>query len=269
MRRPATRIAFAAFVRALLVLIILAPGFESVLRSEPVREALKESEWFDYTADDYREYRPEDIELPEDNWKCRPSNEPELAVPEASAVPFFLNALVYLVLAVVAALILYLIYRVIEERRSEPELLEELIAADIQHSELPASVARTVDAREPLNQKRLRELIEAAFASEDLRSAAIYVYLFALLRLSLLGRLELAGNLTARDYSRRLAASSGPALFDFDAVARLFEFALYRGGLPADADAETLQRIWRTIDDSAAAMRKAAGGSVATGEGGA
>ncbi|MEQ9365066.1 MAG: hypothetical protein RIF32_12515 [Leptospirales bacterium] len=257
----ARRRAFAAGIRVWLVLVILAPGFGSALQPEPVREALKDSEWFDYDKDDYRRYNPEDIELPDDDWRCR-SPETEVEAPELGVVSIFLNGLVYLVLAAVAALIFYLIYRVIQERGDQPELLEELTGIGIEHGELPAELARAVGAREPLNQTRLRELIESALSTGDLRSASIYLYLFALLKLQALGLLDIRGDQTARDYLRQLdGVAAAPPTIDFPAMARLFEFALYRGRLPDDTNEEFVRGLWRGLDAAKSAMASGAGGA--------
>ena len=135
----------------------------------------------------------------------------------------------------VVALIFYLLYRVIQERRDaglSPEDLAATLAGSIEHAELPPDFAAQAGVRERLNLKRLRELIEAAFASADLNAAAIYLYLFALLRLSAAGRLELKNEFTARDYARQLAAESNESLpFEFSIIARNFEFALVRRAL--------------------------------------
>lgn len=257
MRREALLRARAVGIRVWLALVILAPGVSQVvLAPEPVREALKDSEWFDYERDDYRRYNPEDIEIPEDDWRCR-QPERDLALPDGGAVAFFLNGLVYLVLAAVVALIFYLLYRVIQERRDaglSPEDLAATLAGSIEHAELPPDFAAQAGVRERLNLKRLRELIEAAFASADLNAAAIYLYLFALLRLSAAGRLELKNEFTARDYARQLAAESNESLpFEFSIIARNFEFALYGGRLPGDANEAGLREIWRNLDGAVGA----------------
>lgn len=248
--------AVAAGIRVWVILVILSPGFAGVIQSEPVREALKESEWFDYERDDYHRYDPEDIKIPEDNWNCRPRST-EMDLPDGAGVAFFLNGLVYLVLAAVVVLILYLIYRVIQERSTQEDLIEDLAALTIDHAELPAELAREAGMREPLNSKRLREMIDAAFASGDLRAACIYMYLFALLRLSAMGLIELKNDQTARDYARQIernqagsAVTVAPAIldtFNFPAVTRLFEYALYRGHLPDDAGAESVMALWRGL----------------------
>ena len=247
-------------IRIWLALVCIGPGFGGVLRSEPVREALKDSEWFDYSRDDYHQYRPEEIEIP-DRWQCQ-SSEQQIPLGAGDGVAVFLNALVYLVLAAAAGLILYLIFRVLQERRSQPEFAEELAAAMIDHRELPADLAMQAGMREPLNSKRLRELIEASFAAGDLRAACIYIYLFALLRFSTQGVIELKGDRTARDYTLQLERVPAEGGADFRAVARLFEFALYRGRLPADATAESVMSLWRGLA-SDAATGKNRGGAVA------
>ncbi len=265
----------AMFVRVLAVLVLTAPpvavntidlfaqGNEA--GREAVRESLGESEWYDSQRDDYRRYAPEDIELPEESDGPRCNRAPNMA-PTSGLSPVILNFLAYGLIAGLCALILYLIARIVMERRNEERIsLEDLEAAEVVHEELPDEIAGQAGidlaSKEPLNLKRLRDMIEGALRDGELGRACVYMFLFALLGFHHLGHLELHRDRTAREYVRSLQGG-GPAggLVDlFADLARLFEYALYRGHLPETVDSTDVRDRWSrlraAIDGEAAAPR--------------
>lgn len=260
MKRSPLSLGCATFVRVLTVLIITAPPVVhrfalfaqgNDASREAVRESLGESEWYDSARDDYKRYSPEDIQLPEENDgpRCNRSGV-ERTAGFSSVV---LNMLAYGLIAGLVALILYLIARIIMERRNEERLsLEEMEVAEVKHAELPEEIAGQAGLdhhKEPLNLKRLRELIEAALRDGDLRQACVYMFLFALLGLHHRGHLELQRDRTAREYVSALRgdAPSGGLADLFAESARLFEYALYRGRLPENVDPSGVQDRWSRL----------------------
>lgn len=254
-RAQARQVALRSGLRVFLVCVFLAP-LPLLLNAEPVRDALESSEWYDAEVDDYREYTPEDVPLPEDDWQCQPNRRQRSAEAASGGLSALLNVLVYVVVALAVAAILYLIMRIVQERRMQnDELLEDLDAvAAPTHAALPEEIAQMATGiqRGPLTLASLRDRMEAALSAGDLRLACICLYLFALLRLAGAGYLELHGDATARDYLRQLEGYSQgqelpPWAHDFQSVARLFEFALYRGRLPEGIDGDQVRAHWRML----------------------
>lgn len=247
----ARRVAVRSAVRVLLVLIWLAP-LPLFLQAEPIRDALESSEWYDAGKDDYREYGPEDVPLPEDDWNCQQNREQQRERSNSGMLNAFFNILVYVVVAIAVGAILYLIMRIVQERRLQNDELEVLdLPGAPEHSVLPAEIASAAGVqRGVLDLPGLRTRIEAALAEGDVRMACIYLYLFALLRLAGGGHVQLQSDATARDYVRQLAEAELPAWArDFSAVARYFEYALYRGGLPESLglDVPQIRAHWQSL----------------------
>ena len=104
--------------------------------------------------------------------------------------------------------------------------------------------------RQTLSLRNLRKMIEAALSAGELRGAAIYMYLFALLAASAKGVLELKNDHTAREYLQELQARadfSDVGRERFRRIARNFEYALYRGRLPDDVGLEQLREQWTEL----------------------
>ncbi len=237
----------AGGVRAFVVLFLLAPAFFSLGGEEPrpaPQESLTPMQFYDAARDDYRTYKPEDIPVQQGGCHSQPGSAPGL--PGG-----FLNLLMYAALAILLGFIIYLVVRYIQERRLLAQQLLEEEASLVHHSAVPENLAREAGLNEPLSLKRLRELIQESLAAADYRRAAIFIFLFLLLKASALGWFAMHKDFTAREYLRAFETSDpapretlGPAFRD---AVRLFELALY-GDRPPPAQ-ETLE-LWRRLSEA-------------------
>lgn len=237
----------AGAVRAFIILFLLAPAFFSLGGEEPdpqPQTSLTPMQFYDAARDDYRQYKAEDIPIREGGCRGSPAAAPGL--PGG-----LLNFLMYAALAVLLGFIIYLIVRYVQERRLLSKALLEEEASLVHHSAVPENLAREAGVNEPLSLKRLRELILESLAAEDYRRAAIFIFLFLLLKASALGWLAMHKDFTAREYLRAFEASEpapreslGPAFRD---AVRLFELALYREGPPP---AEETRALWRRLAEA-------------------
>lgn len=234
-------------VRAFVVLFLMAPAFVSLGGEEPKPQpqtSLTPMQFYDAARDDYRTFKPEDIPIPEGGCHGQPAAAPGLSGG-------LLNILMYSALALLLGFVIYLIVRYVQERRLlAKERLEEE-ASLVHHSAIPENLAREAGVNEPLSLKRLRELIQESLAAEDYRRAAIFIFLFLLLKASALGWFAMHKEFTAREYLRAFEASEpapreslGPAFRD---AVRLFELALYRDRPPP---AEETRALWRRLAEA-------------------
>ncbi len=236
-------------VRVFSVLFLMAPAFVALGGEEPEsrpqpQTSLTPMQFYDAARDDYRIHKAEDIPIRDGGCRASPGGAPGLSGG-------LLNVLMYTALALLSGFIIYLIVRYIQERRL---LAKELSAEEeslVHHSVVPENLAREAGVSEPLSLKRLRELIQESLTAEDYRRAAIFIFLFLLLKASALGWLVMHKDYTAREYLRAFELSEPapreslvPAFRD---AVRLFELALYRDRPPP---AEETRALWRRLAEA-------------------
>ncbi|MCP5480260.1 MAG: DUF4129 domain-containing protein [Spirochaetales bacterium] len=235
-------------VRGLLVALLMAgPAFSPMTadsETDAVRESLRSSPWFEYEQDNYHEYTPDEIDVPEKRQRDTSMGAP----PSASGAGALVTQLFYaLLVGSIALLIVYLIVLIVRQRAESRELaIEEAENPSIEHSELPAELG--LDTSAPLNRQRLIELIEAALRAGDMRRACIYCFLYGLLHLQTTTGLEIRKDMTAREYLRQLQSDAGEANTSFQnlfaRLVREFEYALYGDG---GRDPIGIPEIWKEL----------------------
>lgn len=225
----------------LLVLLMNTNCRQSENKGEEarVRDALHSMPWYDGKKEDYRKYSPEDIRkmIP----RSRKMSESDSA---ASFLSFlsqgFFYAFVTLVIVGLLAAIFYYLYRIARERTPRSRLnVSESAREGIRYGALSNLTGLSV----PPDEAELKRRIEKALAEGDRRSTAIYLFLYALVRLDRRGLLNLRPSSTAREYAGQLEdkaksgsvqGESGPAVTVhlFNDLIASFEMAAYAGRDP-------------------------------------
>ncbi|MCB1307943.1 MAG: hypothetical protein KDK30_07185 [Leptospiraceae bacterium] len=248
---------------------LISPGL--CAQETDIRESLGEMPWYDKTQDSYHRYSPEEIDVPEKREQeieqaAQQSPERDSNVnpgrgrskerPESPGGPsllseYFIPVMLGIGAAIVLGLIIYLLYSILSERKKSRELLGQQMAdASISHEALPENVTRATDIKGPLNARTLEDMIKDALRQGDFRLACIYMFLFTLLRLQVLGHVEVRRDRTAREYLRavRTKFSTGaPFSLAFERVVRNFEEALYRGSL---RDTTHIASEWERLEQT-------------------
>lgn len=199
------------------------------------KESLQEMPWYDKTRDDYRKYGPDDVKIPkeEQTGQGGPMRGPGIGI---GSLRFF----VILLLAGLAFLILYLLYRRYRDRRPGLDSIDGVHAGTVSYSGLPSDEVR--GEWDPWH------LFEEALRRGDLRAAAVFLYGTAVSGYRRRGLLPEGDHLTARDFVRRLTRSNeaGPEERRvFAGVARVYEAALYADLAPPE---ERIREMKTSLD---------------------
>ena len=212
-----------------------APASGDQAMEDSAHESLKDMPWYDAPERDYHEYTREEIRKIMNSRKDEGDGDRGGAQPGAIPAGLF-KVVMYVILTVLILAAAYVLYPVLLEYFSGGnKTLDEEVPEE--GKILHESVLAGFEARANIPGAEMAGIVGNCLEQGELRLAALYMFLYAVVRYGEKGYLDLRPHHTAREYRQMFLKeerTNASGRENFSRLARNFEIAAYRGAAPDD-----------------------------------